>query len=182
MVRKYCSKTHGLAKHCSQCVKVYSGLDVLSSGMLTSVVGLDGPVIGIGLPKDFAVLEAGTDGLVSIGEWSWKELIPMGILLCLCEGIFLRVVGMLWTCELVSGTACGVSMSMPIPAVGDSLCWCDESAMTSAGEPSVVLVSTEVLPLVSSVLHSLLLGKGKDRLLQMIICGLPCSWLRAASL
>ena len=81
-------------------MKVYSGLGVLSGGMLTSVlgvgcplVGLDGPVIGMGLPEDLVVLEAGTDGLVSTGEWSCKHLIPMGILLCLCEGIFLRGVG-----------------------------------------------------------------------------------------
>ena len=34
----------------------------------------------------------------------------------------------------------------------------------------------------SSVLHSLLLGKGMDRLLQMVTCGLPCRQVRAASL
>ena len=107
----------------------------------------------------------------------------MGILICLCEGIFLKVVAILWTWRLVGGTACSVGVSVPVPAVGDSLCRHDESATTSAGEPSVSLVSSdEMLPLVSSVLHSLLLGKGKDRLLQMIICDLLCSWLRAASL
>ena len=58
-----------------------------------SVVGLDGPVIGTVLPEDLVVLEAGSDGPVSNVEWSCKDLIPMGILLCLCEGIFLMVVG-----------------------------------------------------------------------------------------
>ena len=170
--------------------KVYSGLGVLSGSMLTSVlglgcplVGLDGPVICINLPEDLVVLEAGTDGPVSTGEWSWKDLIPMGILLSLCEGIFLRGVGILWTWRVVLGTACSVGLSMPVPAVSDSLCRHDESATTSAGEPSVSLVPPdEVLLSVLSVLHSLLLGKGMDRLLQVITCGLPCSWLRAASL
>ena len=102
-------------------VKVYSGLGVLSSGMLTSVlglgcplVGLDGPVVCVGLPEDLVVLEAGTDGPVSTGEWSWKDLIPVGILLCLCEGIFLRGVGILWTWRAVLGTACSVGMTMPV--------------------------------------------------------------------
>ena len=64
-------------------------------------------------------------------------------------------IGMLWTWRVVLGTACSVGMSMPVPAVGDSLCRHDESAMTSStGEPSESLVSSsEVLPLVSSVLH-----------------------------
>ena len=148
-----------------------------------SVVGLGGPVIGTVLPVDLVVLKAGSDGLVSNEAWSWKDLIPMGILLCLCEGIFLKVVGTLWTWRLVGGTACSVGMSVPVPAVGDSLCRCVESSTTSEGEPSISLVaSDEMLPLVSSVLHSLSLGKGKDRLLQIITCGLPCSQLRAASL
>ena len=34
----------------------YSGLGVLSAGVLTSVVGLDGPVIGTVLPVDLVVL------------------------------------------------------------------------------------------------------------------------------
>ena len=34
----------------------------------------------------------------------------------------------------------------------------------------------------SSVLHSLSLGKGMDRLLQMVTCGLPCRRVRATSL
>ena len=90
---------------------------------------------------------------------------------------------MLWTWRVVLGTACDVGMSMPVPAVSDSICRHDESAMTSStGEPSESLVSSIVLPLVSSVLHLLSLGKGKDRLLQMVTCGLPCSQLRAASL
>ena len=44
---------------------------------------------------------------------------------------------------------------------------------------SVSLV--EVLPSVSSVLHSLSLGKGMDRLLHVMTYGLPCNPLRAAS-
>ena len=122
--------------------KVYSGLDVLSSGMLTFVlglgcpwVGLDGPVIGVSLPEDLVVLEAGTDGPVSTVEWSWNDLIPMGILLCLCEGIFLMDVGILWTWRVVLGTTCSADMSMPVPSVSDSLCRHDESAVASAGEP-----------------------------------------------
>ena len=107
----------------------------------------------------------------------------MGILLCLYEGIFLMVLGIFWTWRLVRWTTCVVGMSVPVPAVGDSLYRHDESAMTSAGEPSVLLVSLdEMLPLVSPVLHSLSLGKGMDRLLQIITCCLPCSQLRAASL
>ena len=76
---------------------------------------------------------------------------------------------------MVLWTACAVGMSMSVPAVGDSICRHDESATTSsAGEPSESLESSaEVLPLVSSVLHSLLLGKGMDRLLQIVTCGLP---------
>ena len=72
---------------------------------------------------------------------------------------------------------------MPDPAVSDSSCRHNESASTSAGEPSVLSVSSvELLPLVSSVLHSLLLGKGMDRLLHVITCGLPCNQLRVALL
>ena len=152
--------------------KVYSGLGVLSRSMLTLVlglgcplVGLDGPVIGISLPEDLVVLEAGTYGPVSTGEWSWNDLISVGILLCLCEGLFLMGVGILWTWRVVLGTACSVGMSVPVPAVSDSVCRYDESSTTSAGEPSVSLVSPdEVLLSVSSVLHSLSLGKGMDRL------------------
>ena len=129
------------------------------------------------------VLEVGTDGLVSTAGWSCDDLIPMGILLCLCEGVFLMDIGMLWTWRVVLGTTFSVGMSVPVPAVGDSLCRHDESATNSAGEPTESLVSPdEVLPLVSSVLHSLSLGKGMDRLLQVITCGLPCNRLRAASL
>ena len=92
-------------------------------------------------------------------------------------------VGILWIWRVVLGTACSVGVSMHVPAVGGSLCRDDESAITSAGEPSVSLVSPdEVFPSVSSVLHSLLLGKGMGRLLQVITCSLPCSRLRAASL
>ena len=108
----------------------------------------------------------------------------MGILLCLVEGVFLRVRGKLETWNLVLWTACAVGVSMPVPAVGDSICGCDESATTSsAGEPSDSLLSSaDELPLMSSVLHSLSLGKGMDRLLQMVTCGLPCRRVRAASL
>ena len=82
------------------------------------------------------VLEDDVDCFVSDG-WSCKDLIPMGILLCLIEGIFLRVRGKLETWRLVLWTACGVGVSMPVPAVGDSICMHDESAMTSsAGELS----------------------------------------------
>ena len=148
-------------------------------------MGLDGPGTGKSLPEDLVVvLNVEVDGLVSAAGWSCNDLIPMGILLCLCESIFLIDIGMLWTWRVVLGTACRVGVSMPVPAVGDSLCRHDESAMTSStGEPSESLVSPgEVLALLSSVLHSLLLGKGMDRLLQMVTCGLPCSQLRAASL
>ena len=105
------------------------------------LVGLDGPGMGKSLPEDLVlVLEVGTDGLVSVAGWSCNDLIPMGILLCLCEGIFLMDIGMLWTWRVVLGTACSVGMSVPVPAVGDSLCRHDESAMTSAGETSESLV------------------------------------------
>ena len=146
-------------------------------------MGPDGPVRGVDVPADLVVLEGVTGGPVSLCEWSCKDLIPMGILLYLIEGIFLMVLGRWMTFGLVRGTACVVGMSVPVPAVGDSLCRHDESASTSAGEPSVLSVpSVEVLPSVSSVLHSLLLGKGMDRLLHVITCGLPCNQLRAASL
>ena len=159
------------------------GLVVLSASLLMSVVGLDGPVIRTVLSEDLVVLEAGSDGPGSDEVWSCKDLISMGILLCLCKGIILMVLGISGTWRLVGWTSCGVGVSVPVPAVGDSLCGCDESASTSAGEPSGSSVpSDEVLPLVSSVLHSLSLGKGMDRLLQVITCGLPCNQLRAASL
>ena len=75
-------------------------------------------------------------------------------------------------------------MSVPLPAVSDSICRCDESALTSArsDEPSVSSVSPSVdlLPSVLSVvLHSLLLGKHMDRLLQILTHGLPCRELKA---
>ena len=77
-------------------------------------------------------------------------------------------------------------MSMPLPAVGDSICMCDKSALTSVGsEPSVLSVSPSVdwLPSVSSdVLHSLSLGKGMDRLSQILTCGLPLRQFKAVSL
>ena len=63
-----------------------------------------------------------------------------------------------------------------------------ESALTSAGsEPSVssVLLSVDWLLSVdvsSDVLHSLSLGKGMDRLLQILTCGFPLRWLKAVSL
>ena len=168
------------------------GLDALSGCLMTltlglgcPLVGLDGPGIGKSVPEDLVVvLEVEVDGLVSVAGWSCKDLIPMGILLCLCEGIFLMVIGMLGTWRVVLWTACAVGVSMPVHAVGDSICRHDESATTSsAGEPSESLESSaEVLPLVLSVLHSLSLGKGMDRLLQMVTCGLPCSQLKAASL
>ena len=155
---------------------VLSGCLLLVLGLGCPLVGLDGPGMVKSVLEDLVVvLEVDVDGLVSI-EWSCKDLIPIGILLCLFEGIFLMVVGMLGTWRLVLWTACAVGVSMPVPAVSDSICRHDESAMTSStGEPSESLESSaEVLPLVSSVLHSLLLGKGMDRLLQMVTCGLPC--------
>ena len=107
----------------------------------------------------------------------------MGNLICLCEGIFLMVSDISVTWEVVGWTSGGVGKSVPVPAVGDSLCRHDESASMSAGEPSGSSVPLdEVLPSVSSVLHSLLLRKGMDRLLHVRTCGLPCNWLRAASL
>ena len=113
------------------------------------MVGLDGPVIRTVLPED---LEAGSDGPVSNEVWSCKDLFPMGILLCLCEGIFLMGVGILWTWKSVNWTACVVGMSMPVPAAGDSLCVHDASAMTSAGVSSLSpVLSDEMLPSVSSV-------------------------------
>ena len=78
-------------------------------------------------------------------------------------------------------------MSVPLPAVGNSICKLDESASTSVGsdEPSVSSVSPSVdlLPSVSSVvLHSLSLGKGMDRLLQILTCSISCRQLKAVSL
>ena len=108
----------------------------------------------------------------------------MEILLCLVESVFLRVRGKLETWRLVLWIACAIGIFMPVPAVSDSICRHDESATTSsAGEPSDSLLSSaEEFPLVLSVLHSLSLGKGMDRLLQMVTCGLPCRRVRAASL
>ena len=119
---------------------LHLGLGVLSGSWQTLVlgpgcplVGLNGPGIGKSLPEDLVlVLEVEVDGLVSIAGWSCKDLIPMGILLCLCEGIFLMVIGMLGTWRVVLGTACSVGMSVPVPAVSDSLCRSDESATTSS--------------------------------------------------
>ena len=136
-VWKYSHKMHGLAKCWFQCFWFHLGLGVLSGCLLTLVpglgcplVGLDGPGIGKSLPEDLVVvLEVEVDGLVSFAGWSYNDLIPVGILLCLCEGIFLMVIGMLWTWRV--GTACSVGMSMPVPAVGDSLCRHDESATAS---------------------------------------------------
>ena len=113
--------------------KVFYRLVDLSTGLLTSVVGLDVPGVGTVLPEDLVVLEAGSDGPVSDEVWSCKDLFPMGILLCLCEGIFLKVLGIFWTWRLVGWTACAVGMSMPVPAVSDSLCRYEESAMTLQG-------------------------------------------------
>ena len=103
-------------------------------GLGCPLVGLDGPKIGKSLPEDLVVvLEVEGDGLVSAVGWSCNDLIPNGILLCPCEGIFLMDIGMLWTWRVVLGTACSVGMSVSVPAVSDSLCRHDESAMTSAG-------------------------------------------------
>ena len=55
----------------------------------------------------------------------------------------------------------------PIPAVGDSLCGHDESAMSSAGEPLVSSVPSVVLPSVSSVLHCTVTWEGYG---QVVAC------------
>ena len=61
----------------------------------------------------------------------------MGNFICHCEGVFHAGSGICLTLLLVDWTSWGVGMSGPVPAVGDSICWHDESASTSAGEPSV---------------------------------------------
>ena len=151
------------------------GLVVLSVDLFVSVAELDGPGSRTVFSEDLVVLEAGHDGP---GMWvgrSWNDLFPMGNLICLCKGIFLMLLGIYATLDVVGQTSWRVGMSIPVPAVCDSLCRCDESASTSAGEPSVLSVPSVVLPSVSSVLHSLSLGKGMDRLLHVITCGLPCN-------
>ena len=70
------------------------------------------------------------------------------------------------------GWAC---LCTPLAAVSDSIWLFDESAMTSAG--SSVSSSVDRLPSEdrsSEVVHSLSLGKGMDRLLHILTCGLPC--------
>ena len=61
------------------------------------------------------------------------------------------------------------------PAAGDSFCVDEESASASAesssSEPSDV-----------SSLSLLVMGRGIERLLQIVACGLPCNLLRVASL
>ena len=155
---------------------------VLSADLLVSVVELDGPGSRTILPEDLVVLEAGLDGPgICVGR-SQNDLFPMGNLIYLCEGIFLVLLAISVIWDVVGQTSWGVGMSVPTHAFGNSTCRHDESASTSTGEPSVLSVPlVEVLPSVSSVLHSLLLGKGMDRLLHVITCGLPCNWLRAAS-
>ena len=125
-------------------------------------------------------------------RWSCKGLFPMGKHIFYCEGIFLMwcwnsdgssasvALYLAWMTGLWS---CGhlLDVSMP-PVVSDSLCRHEESAMTSAGsEPSDTSVSSaDRSPSVSSsaALHSLLLGKGMDRLLQILTCGLPVRQVR----
>ena len=66
-------------------------------------------------------------------------------------------------------------MSVPLSAVSDSIWLFDESAITSAGLS--VSSSVDRLPSLdfsSDILHSLSLGKGMDRLLHILTCGLPC--------
>ena len=168
---------------CRQCCTKVYGLVVLSADLVVSDVELDGAGMRTVLSEDWVVLGVGLDGPGMHVGWSCNDLFPMGNFICLCEGIFLTVVGISVTWVVVNQTSCGVGMSVPDPPVGDSICRYDESALTSAGEPSLSSVSSvELLPLVSSVLHSLLLGKGMDRLLHVITCGLPCNWLRATSL
>ena len=67
---------------------------------------------------------------------------------------------------------CGVSVpSGAGTAVSDSFCWCEVSAMTSARSSNS-----------SDVDSLLLLGRGIDRKLRVLTCGLPWSQLRAALL
>ena len=118
--------------------------------MVVAGVELDGPGMRTVLSDDWVVLEAGLDGPGMLVGWSCNDLFPMGNFICLCEGIFLTVFGISVTLVVVNWTSCGVGMSMPVPVVSDSLCMCDESVSTSAGEPSVSSVSSvELLPLVS---------------------------------
>ena len=51
-----------------------------------------------------------------------KRLVPYGELLCCCEGIFLAGTGSLWYLFLVDWTSWGVGVSVPVPAVSDSIC------------------------------------------------------------
>ena len=101
---------------------------VLSADLLVSVVELDGPGSRTVLSEDLVVLEAGLDGLGIWVGWSWNDLFPMGNLICFCEGIFLMLLGISGTLDVVGWTSWRVGMSMPVPAVGDSLCRHDESA------------------------------------------------------
>ena len=83
-------------------------------------------------------------------EW----LVPYGELLCFCEGIFLTETGSSFvalalclackTLVWLSGHPSGcVGMSVPVPAVSDSICRHDESSLTSAGEPSESSMSSD---------------------------------------
>ena len=137
------------------------------------------------------------NGLEMWTQWSCKGLFLMGKHIFYCEGTFLTwfwtsggsagLVALylacmtgLWSCgHIVDG------VSVP-SAVSDSLCRHGESAMISAGsQPSDTSASSvDWVPSVlsSTVLHSLSLGKGMDRLLQILTCGLPLRQLKAVSL
>ena len=139
---------------------------------------------------DLMVLEWGPNGLV-MAYFLWRDTSVT------CEGVFLSwaltsvvslgfvawylaCVTLLWSWGHLVG---GIGMSVPLPLVGDSICRLDESASISAGCHETSVPSVDSLPSVSSVvLHSLSLGKGMDRLLQILTCGLPCRQLKTVSL
>ena len=91
-------------------------------------VELDGPVMRTVLSVDWVVLEAGLDGPVMRMGWSCNDLFPKGNFVCSCKGIFLAGSGICLTVFLLNWTSWGVGVSVPVPAVGDLICRCDESA------------------------------------------------------
>ena len=128
---------NGLEMPWRQCYLKVCGQVVLSVDWVILEAELDGPVMRTVLSVDQVVLEAGFNGPVMKTGWSCIDLFPMGNFVCSCEGIFLAGSGICLTLFLVGWTSWRVGMSMPVPAVSDSICWHDESALTSAGEPSV---------------------------------------------
>ena len=114
-------QTYGLAMPCRQCYMKVCGLMVLSAEWVDSGVELDDPGMRIVLSDDWMVLAAGLDGPGMHVGWSCNDLFPMGNFICLCKGIFLAVFGISVTWVVVNWTSCGVGISMPVPAVGDSI-------------------------------------------------------------